>query len=402
MPWGQVHAESVASFWESKVGFSRLRGGHLLWSMADHYRSVFRLIDVHAMCVRTFMDVDWIDQQYTALSYVWGTGQQMMLTTTNYAELETSGSIDERCAQTIKDAALVTRELGVDLLWVDALCIVQDSEEDKKIQIEYMATIYRSAVLTIVAAAGSNVNHGLPGLRSPRTKLQNEAVVELPGDGRPGFSLMKVLSTTKSPSEQPLGTVTWNRRGWTYQESVLSRRMLTFTEQQILWSCRQTQWEEEVDLEDDSVTVEYAYSTQHISVLDQGVESLTRLREDKYLSRLVKMFSEFNKRELSYEGDRPDAFAAVTEEYSDLSGQALLWGLPCFRFELALCWESIAEDKIVARRTAVTTLPRTSLNRRVPIPSWTWMGWTGELLINCDDTDIELGFVSLSNRFQHS
>lgn len=95
--------------------------------------------------------------------------------------------------------------------------------------------------------------------------------------------------------------------------------------------------------------------------------------ENQYLSRLASMIYEFNLRNLSFEEDRFDAFAAVMEEYSELSDEYLLWGLPCFRFELALCWEA-SRGSGVSRRTALTTLPTTSLNRRVPFPSWSWIG----------------------------
>lgn len=213
------------------------------------------------MCIRTFINVDWKDLQYTALSYVWGmAGQQIMLKNENVRELEQSGSVEKRCSQTIKDAAQVTRELGLNYIWVDALCIIQDNLDDKKIQIGNMATIYRSAILTIVAAAGQDANHGLPGLNKPRTMTQKEVVVRLPSKDRPGFSLMPVLSISKSSRGHPLEGTVWNSRGWTYQESVLSRRTLEFSEQQIFWSCRRAQWSEDVDLDDDAIPVPFEHS----------------------------------------------------------------------------------------------------------------------------------------------
>ncbi|KAI1765504.1 hypothetical protein GGR53DRAFT_465330 [Hypoxylon sp. FL1150] len=40
-----------------------------------------------------------------------------------------------RLSGTIRDAVVVTRKLGQSFLWVDALCILQDSEEDKVVQL---------------------------------------------------------------------------------------------------------------------------------------------------------------------------------------------------------------------------------------------------------------------------
>jgi hypothetical protein len=64
--------------------------------------------------------------------------------------------------RTIQDAISVTRRLGVRFLWVDALCIVQDSinGQDWIDESSKMASIYGNAYLTIVAEAANDCSQG--------------------------------------------------------------------------------------------------------------------------------------------------------------------------------------------------------------------------------------------------
>jgi hypothetical protein len=53
----------------------------------------------------------------------------MVTTTTNLEERKHSIPFDSM-PLTFKDAIQITRELGIDHLWIDSLCIPQDSPED--------------------------------------------------------------------------------------------------------------------------------------------------------------------------------------------------------------------------------------------------------------------------------
>ena len=85
---------------------------------------------------------------YAALSYVWGS----------------STADREEWPNTILDSIAVTRELGLQYLWIDRLCINQSNREEKAYLISRVTTIYKEADLTIVAVAGSGASHGLPGI----------------------------------------------------------------------------------------------------------------------------------------------------------------------------------------------------------------------------------------------
>jgi hypothetical protein len=81
----------------------------------------------------------------------------------------------EDLPQTIQDAIEVTRGMRMKYLWVDALCIVQDSEEDKVRNLSVMHLTYQNSLLTIVAARASSAEHGFLG--SPVGRDANRADV---------------------------------------------------------------------------------------------------------------------------------------------------------------------------------------------------------------------------------
>ena len=65
--------------------------------------------------------------------------------------------------QTVSDAIIVTRQLGLRYLWVDKHCIPED-EEEQQCQIQKMDFIYGNAYATLIGSAGADANHGLPGI----------------------------------------------------------------------------------------------------------------------------------------------------------------------------------------------------------------------------------------------
>ncbi|KAH6648112.1 heterokaryon incompatibility protein-domain-containing protein, partial [Truncatella angustata] len=88
--------------------------------------------------------------RYVALSYCWGGPQEFATTKERLQTLE-DGFKASQLPQTLQDAVTVTRSLGVRYLWVDSLCIIQDSEEDKSSELPMMASYYKNAYVTVCA-----------------------------------------------------------------------------------------------------------------------------------------------------------------------------------------------------------------------------------------------------------
>jgi hypothetical protein len=81
-----------------------------------------------------------------------------------------------------------------------------------------------------------------------------------------------------------------------------------------------------------------------------------------------------------------DAFDAIVQALESVTSDKFLWGVPITSFELGLMWTTFdGQDK----RGALTTLPMTNLNQKVPFPSWSWMAWTGETSIVVDGDNLD-------------
>ena len=187
-----------------------------------------RVVDVEKNCIVDGRNVG----EYLALSYVWGMAAQFMLTKDVLNESSNEGffsSIGTKIPRSIRDAMQVCRNIGVRYLWVDALCIVQDDEQDKSGQIGLMDEIYGRALAVLIVAAGDGAEHGIPGMgHQTRALINCEEAVD-------GKILMTSLASTTSSAQRSH----WNTRAWTYQEYILGNRLLVFTETYVFFRCAQ-------------------------------------------------------------------------------------------------------------------------------------------------------------------
>lgn len=100
---------------------------------------------------------------YVALSYVWGLSNLPVTLLSNRPAFERSQGLAVELPRTIQDAIDVCRTLQYRYLWVDSLCITQDDLPNKQLHIANMDSVYRNAILTLVAASGRSAQSGLFG-----------------------------------------------------------------------------------------------------------------------------------------------------------------------------------------------------------------------------------------------
>jgi hypothetical protein len=353
---------------------------------------LFRLLDIKEGVIRDFHDVHLSQLKYAALSYVWGGKHKTTLQTSNYADLHTPGALAGRLSRTVEDALTLAGDLGVRYVWVDALCIIQNSDEDKAAQIGRMGQVYANSLFTIVAAAGADSEAGLPGVSAPRTAVQNEVLVPR-GASEPAVSLLSTLAPGSRPFEHVTQRTIWSSRGWTLQERALSRRVLIVMNEQVFWSCNKSHWAEETRCESPLARVNWfsLHDSEHF--LSSSLRNWFTFdnESDQLWYRFRLLVLDYSRRKLTVEGDAFDAFSAILQQVKEKEGVHFLWGIPATRFGLGLCWEPHRQG--LRRRTCLSTLNMTTLQRKVPFPTWSWIGWEGGISLHVEDRDLELGWV---------
>ncbi|KAI9148809.1 heterokaryon incompatibility protein [Paramyrothecium foliicola] len=181
------------------------------------------------------------DSEYIALSHCWG--QHPMLTLTDpslSSETESSISVEDLKSgiqttglpATFRHAVAVTRNLGISYLWIDALCIIQNSVKDWATEALTMHEVYSSAICTLAATFSYDGNGGLFKHRNPAS-VNPVCVQPVWADDPDVELLVRPLDYWRIHiTDAPL-----NQRGWVVQERVLSRRIIHFGMNQILWEC---------------------------------------------------------------------------------------------------------------------------------------------------------------------
>lgn len=167
---------------------------------------------------------------YIALSHCWG-GASLIRTKKSSLQRYQQCIEYDNLSTTIQDAVYVARELGIQYLWVDSLCIIQDDEEDWSYEAKRMALVYEGAYFTIAATAAED---GTQGLFTPRFPQDLVEVPCDPLDPTAGSVYVGVKDRT-AIFEMFKGPL--NNRAWVLQERLFSRRTVHFASDQLYWEC---------------------------------------------------------------------------------------------------------------------------------------------------------------------
>lgn len=171
--------------------------------------------------------------RYCALSHCWGAAEKRPLTTTTRnLQNHLAGILWHQLPQTFREAVLVTLSLGIEYLWIDSLCIVQDDKSDWHREAQKMGMLYRNASLVLAAGGAKDSTESLlPTSRPIRASIRIPYISE--GLHRGFFNAAILVPGPYSPVQGPL-----RLRAWAFQEWYLGRRIVFFMPRGIFWKCR--------------------------------------------------------------------------------------------------------------------------------------------------------------------
>lgn len=325
--------------------------------------------------------------RYICLSHCWGR-EQIITTTRSTLKARAAGIRMEDLSRTFQDAVVLTRRLGVQYIWIDSLCIVQDDLEDWKVESAKMCDVYSRAYLTISA---THSRDGRGGLFRETPDVEVSGVAPGAGGGayrvffRERIDHQLECTSTGFWIEEHRGHMTIEHypiltRAWVLQERLLSTRVLHFGRYEVFFECRS-----EVNCECTGIGY-YGSSTDipitipklvHADALDSEMDGVDWAEyAHYYIARLWRtMVSSYVTLDITKHGDRLPAIGGLAKHMAARRKSAYRAGL----------WEDTLMDDLLwyCNGASRTKRPRPPAPRTAP--TWSWASVDDRRIMYTDD-----------------
>jgi hypothetical protein len=169
---------------------------------------------------------------YIALSHCWGRSKILTLKTSNIDTFRHAIPVSD-LPLNFREAIQVSQNLGFKYIWIDSLCIIQDSVEDWRKEAAMMGKVYKYASLCIAATGSHDAEGGLFRKRNT-TLLSPYRLNIITKSHAQSYLALRADLWSSGVTEAPL-----NRRAWVVQERLFAPRTLHFGREQIFWECRE-------------------------------------------------------------------------------------------------------------------------------------------------------------------
>ena len=311
--------------------------------------------------------------QYTALSHRWSSGLIPNWVTTIANRKRRERGLDVGILPScIRDAITITQQLGIQYLWVDSLCIVQDSKDDWAVESVKMLEVFGNASITLFADSAKNDEDNILKARQGGN-FQSRRGISLNVIGKFGAEVpVRVLQRySRYRSHYPAKAAdffrsdvvhsTLSQRGWIFQEQCVANRRLHFGDHQMYWICRESATAE------DGSNISFALTPW----LQLGLNrSLPAAQNDELWGHMVENYT---RRSLTKSEDRMLALSGLAKLFSELIDDRYIIG----------CWEKMLRFNMLWAASPVNS--RHSLfyssnlksRRPLPVSSWSWLSVVG-------------------------
>jgi len=297
---------------------------------------------------------------YLALSHCWGGANILKLTTSTLPTFLRNLPLSS-LPQNFSDAALTTARLGYTYLWIDSLCIIQDSPNDWARETATMGNVYSNATCTIAALGAANSNGGCFVTRNP---LAFAPCLLRDGDGRD--CVWAENQRVRRPGSEGGLRPPLHRRAWVVQERALAPRTLHFGSEMVFWECVEgTASEENPGMEKTAYEHSGELSDNPSMASRMGLKTALHTMEELCRSGdwaewecfWWKMVKEYTASKLTFDNDKWTAFSGLAKAVEQHTRTRLYHGL----------WESNLFDELLWKVLEP--------GRRVDFdaPSWSWL-----------------------------
>ena len=172
--------------------------------------------------------------RYMTLSHCWGSAQFLTLNTKTFEALGLGISV-LKLPQTFRDAIYVANQMGANFLWIDSLCILQDSVSDWEQEASRMSDVYSGSICNIAATGAANADAGClyKGMSTSKPCIVNTTWNDELND--------EYYVEDRNFWEDSFESDPLRQRAWVIQELLLSPRVLHLGKTQVFWECYQAQ-----------------------------------------------------------------------------------------------------------------------------------------------------------------
>ncbi|KAH8732325.1 heterokaryon incompatibility protein-domain-containing protein [Phaeosphaeriaceae sp. PMI808] len=292
-----------------------------------------------------------------------GSSQSYMTTSRNYQSYQEGLSIAS-LGKGLQDTIWVTRKLGLQYLWIDALCIIQDSSSNKMQEIARMDSIYTFAYVTISASSAFSCTQSFLSTK-PRTCIHRLSGIEIPLGSGGDKAHLRVMDRRDDGYgvnwQEELEPI--HHRAWTFQEHFMSSRILLFKDFQLFWICTKTRGRDGGWMASDE---EQSYGQQwNLS---------RRMMRSPVPSDWLTICRTYAGRKLTDPNDKLSALSSIASYFATTGSTSYAAGI----------WMSSFVDQLAWRAKSLGTTNRPKV---WTAPSWSWASLNCPISFQSQDYD---------------
>ncbi|CAG7562545.1 unnamed protein product [Fusarium equiseti] len=300
-------------------------------------------------------------ENYVALSYCWGPATDTFTLNCHTMKEMLDGIDGSRLVAAHRDTIALSRQLGIRYIWIDALCIVQGDKQDWERESKLMARVYGNATLTITAGRSGDARNSFIANQYKQLAPCCEFPLEDSGLGT-------VLVGLRRSRDYGITET----RGWCCQEKRLSRRVVFFGEEQLLFFCRTSNYSEDYINHNDRTVSLYS--------LLNATDGRPQLRKDRLLEHWDNIVVDFSKRQLSNPHDVFAALASIAAPISEALESRYLAGIwECDLIRCLLWKPGYRLNKYLGSATRPSPT-RFAPSPVIRAPSWSWAAIQGAVI----------------------